>query len=639
MRVLSVALAVGLWVAPAANCRASAKAPYPPSPVITAVAFDFASRDRRAPGSDNWPITWADDDHQYAAWGDGGGFGSTSFWNFPDKRLSPDGMRFTMIFTGTGYNDAWNTVRGTFSVATTSSTAKHSGVRSTPRPTQAVRPIAATASPVQSRYQRIPTVQRWVMFELALTNSRTYANPFTQVTLEATFTSPSGRQVKGLGFYDGGTTWRLRFMPDEIGQWRYEARFSDGSPGASGSFRCVPGKTHGPLRVRRDNPLWFEYADGTPFYLRAFHLWWLDALDPDTLYKTLDFLKAQGFNAVVGPHLVPPNRLPWERKDGGRIDFSRFNLDFWRNMDRALMMLADRGMVLVPFSIFGGTNGMPKIPTWEETDLFLRYWTARWSGFWNATFQPTSEWEEGFSEAEILRIGSRLHELDGGRHLVSVHALKASSEAVQKARWFAYHTVQDKLTERNPTKYTWFVDLHRRVRKPILAHECLWEGNFYQEEAGMDVDNLRKAAWVIALCGGQINYADEVVPPRRWQRRGDEGKTFSERGKAMEPQGQFYQHLKILGDFMQSLRFWRMVPRPELSSTGVCLAEPGREYVVYVPDGKLVSLDLTSARAPLSGRWLNPRDGRFGKGFRARGGARHSFAPPDGSDWVLHLKA
>ena len=30
-----------------------------------------------ADGSDNWPATWSDDDHQYAIWGDGGGFGGT----------------------------------------------------------------------------------------------------------------------------------------------------------------------------------------------------------------------------------------------------------------------------------------------------------------------------------------------------------------------------------------------------------------------------------------------------------------------------------------------------------------------------------------------------------------------------------
>ncbi len=49
--------------------------PYPPSDLITAV--EWAPKDsitRKAKGSDNWPITWADDGQQYTAYGDGWGF-------------------------------------------------------------------------------------------------------------------------------------------------------------------------------------------------------------------------------------------------------------------------------------------------------------------------------------------------------------------------------------------------------------------------------------------------------------------------------------------------------------------------------------------------------------------------------------
>jgi hypothetical protein len=55
-----------------------AASPYPNSSVITGVSFNWSTHVRRAPGSDNWPITWADDDHQYSSWGDGGGFGGTN---------------------------------------------------------------------------------------------------------------------------------------------------------------------------------------------------------------------------------------------------------------------------------------------------------------------------------------------------------------------------------------------------------------------------------------------------------------------------------------------------------------------------------------------------------------------------------
>jgi len=51
---------------------------YPPSPVIAGLSFDWSTHQRHGIGSDNWQLTWADDDHLYGAWGDGGGFGGSN---------------------------------------------------------------------------------------------------------------------------------------------------------------------------------------------------------------------------------------------------------------------------------------------------------------------------------------------------------------------------------------------------------------------------------------------------------------------------------------------------------------------------------------------------------------------------------
>jgi CubicO group peptidase (beta-lactamase class C family) len=52
-----------------------ASAPYPESPVINDIEWSpVETIIRLASGSDNWPITWADDNNQYAAYGDGWGF-------------------------------------------------------------------------------------------------------------------------------------------------------------------------------------------------------------------------------------------------------------------------------------------------------------------------------------------------------------------------------------------------------------------------------------------------------------------------------------------------------------------------------------------------------------------------------------
>jgi CubicO group peptidase (beta-lactamase class C family) len=51
------------------------EAPYPPSTMIRSVEWAPARTIvRRARGSDNWPMTWGDDDALYAAYGDGSGF-------------------------------------------------------------------------------------------------------------------------------------------------------------------------------------------------------------------------------------------------------------------------------------------------------------------------------------------------------------------------------------------------------------------------------------------------------------------------------------------------------------------------------------------------------------------------------------
>ena len=52
--------------------------PYPKSDYITDITYDWTTHILLASGSDNWPTTLADNDHQYSAWGDGGGFGGTN---------------------------------------------------------------------------------------------------------------------------------------------------------------------------------------------------------------------------------------------------------------------------------------------------------------------------------------------------------------------------------------------------------------------------------------------------------------------------------------------------------------------------------------------------------------------------------
>lgn len=82
-----------------AASAAVAESPYPPSPVIAGMTLDWSTHQRHALGSDNWQLAWADDDHQYGAWGDGGGFGGSN-------REGRVGLGFARI------EGSWNDYRG-----------------------------------------------------------------------------------------------------------------------------------------------------------------------------------------------------------------------------------------------------------------------------------------------------------------------------------------------------------------------------------------------------------------------------------------------------------------------------------------------------------------------------------------------
>jgi hypothetical protein len=85
------------------------------------------------------------------------------------------------------------------------------------------------------------------------------------------------------------------------------------------------------------------------------------------------------------------------------------------------------------------------------------------------------------------------------------------------------------------------------------------------------------------------------------------------------------------------VNFASMAPNELLASTGVCLANPGREYVVYAQSGTTVTLELPAATGDVTVRFYNPRTGRFQPAFTATGNGPRSFTKPDAADWVMHV--
>lgn len=87
----------------------------------------------------------------------------------------------------------------------------------------------------------------------------------------------------------------------------------------------------------------------------------------------------------------------------------------------------------------------------------------------------------------------------------------------------------------------------------------------------------------------------------------------------------------------EQMNLAEMTPRNRLSSTGYCLANPGREYVVYQPEGGPFSLRLRAGRYECL--WHDPGSGKSAGRTSVRStGARVEVRPPIAGGVVAHLR-
>jgi hypothetical protein len=119
------------------------------------------------------------------------------------------------------------------------------------------------------------TTEVWKPIEIILTSTISYSNPYKNVDVSATFNGPGGLSMTMPGFWDGGSTWRIRFAPTQTGNWSYTTISTDtantGLHNKTGTItvNAYTGTQdiyrHGFIRPSSNNRF-PAHADGTPFY-------------------------------------------------------------------------------------------------------------------------------------------------------------------------------------------------------------------------------------------------------------------------------------------------------------------------------------------------------------------------------------
>ena len=102
------------------------------------------------------------------------------------------------------------------------------------------------------------TASQHTRWELTLTSTKTYANPFTDVTVTVEYTKAGSPTLRGYGFWDGGTTFKLRQAFPEPGTWHYKTTATDpsnsGLHNREGEVYVLPVYRHQPALSPRLSP-------------------------------------------------------------------------------------------------------------------------------------------------------------------------------------------------------------------------------------------------------------------------------------------------------------------------------------------------------------------------------------------------
>jgi len=91
--------------------------------------------------------------------------------------------------------------------------------------------------------------------------------------------------------------------------------------------------------------------------------------------------------------------------------------------------------------------------------------------------------------------------------------------------------------------------------------------------------------------------------------------------------------------FANRMNLAAMVPHNELASTSYCLANPGVEYLIYLPSSGTVTVDLSAARGAFAVEWFDPNRDVTVDGATVEGSGGRSLKSPFAGDAVVHLKA
>ncbi len=424
----------------------------------------------------------------------------------------------------------------------------------------------------------------------------------------------------------------------------------------------------GPLRVSSINPRYFADSSGKIIYLTGSHTWnnlqsirglllpggfsgylaWLHSYNHNFIrFWILEHAWDKQSGAVISPHPWPRTG-PGQALDGRlKFDLTKFDTTYFNRLRQRAAAAGNRGFYVSimlfddwstenpgpwkghPFNVNNNINGVNGDP--DNDGLGLEFHTLQIPAITQ------------LQEAYVKKVVDTVNDLDNVLYEI------ANETGISKA--WQYHMMnvikqyEIGKPKQHPVGMTVGWPVLEVDNTALFASSADWispnsEGGYRDNPPAADgskviitdTDHLwgiggdRTWVWKSFLRGLHPIYMDRLdsAPTRQAAR-------------------------KAMGDtltYAKRMHLEAMIPRQDLASSGYCLANPGVEYLVYLPCDPqrksqkcTVTVDLSTALGALSVEWFNPRTGQTMTKGGTTGGASRSFKAPFRGDAVLYLDA
>ncbi|MCX7600171.1 MAG: DUF4038 domain-containing protein, partial [Armatimonadetes bacterium] len=481
----------------------------------------------------------------------------------------------------------------------------------------------------------------WQRWQRALTSSRHYVNPCTDVTLRVLFEGPDGQGWQALGFWDGADRYLIRCAFPTPGRWRWTTTCSDesnrGLHRQSGVVIVKPARSsnpllrHGYLKVSPDGRL-LVHTDGTPFLWIGDTCWAAPVHTTAQEWKTYVANRAAKGYSVLQLSIAPDWALQHSRLAippflSQLPDITRPNPRFFQELDRRIAEANDRGLVVM---MVGLMETPYRYPPPEQVAVFSRYVAARYSSY-AVIFSPS--FDSGIKEAVTLAAAQAIREASP-RSLITMHMGGGIGPHFHSADWLSFDMYQSghaggDRARQSARATSMAADLYAlRPRKPIINGEAIYEGT-----CGGSYD-VRRTAW-LSFLSGAVGYTAGIDQVYEWAPDVLNWLDAPSSGQ-----------IALVGKILRAIPWTRLQPAPKrilnqpddhARLMAVAFSADKSLGLAYLPENDAIELDLSGSAPKYESLWVNPCTGEWLDGPAVRPSERVRFAAPNAKDWLLVL--